>query len=96
MQRHEHDRRVVVVELVGVGHQADLLEERVDRLEVAGRADQLGQVLDAALGLDGVLGLELGHVARALHGGLEQPAAGPSAMNGGEVVEQRQERPRCP
>ena len=31
MQRHEHDRAAVAVELVGVGHEADLLEEVVDR-----------------------------------------------------------------
>ena len=62
------------VELVGVGHQADLLEELVDGLELVGGADQLGQVLEPALGLDRVLGLELGDVAAAVEQRLEHRA----------------------
>ena len=34
------------VELVGVGHETDLLEELVDRLDLTGRADELGQILE--------------------------------------------------
>ena len=82
--------RVVVGELVGVGDEADLLEELVDGLELPGEADQLGQVLEPALGLDGVLGLQLGEVAAALEHRLEH-GAGPVGRRLGEVVEQREE-----
>jgi hypothetical protein len=34
VQGHEHDLALVAVDLVGVGHQADLLEELVDGLEL--------------------------------------------------------------
>ncbi len=64
VQRHEHDRRIVVVELIGVGDEADLFEELVDIGELAGHAHQLGEVLDAPIGLDRVVGFELGHIAR--------------------------------
>ena len=50
----------LVVELIGVGHQPDLLEELVDGLEVPGHTDQLGQVLQPSLGFDAALGLQLG------------------------------------
>ena len=74
VERHQHDPRVVVVELVGVGDERDLLEELVDRGELAGRADQLAQVLQPAGRLDRVLRLELGEVAAALERLLEQVA----------------------
>ena len=37
VQGHEHDRRLVAVERVGVGHQAHLLEELVDVGRTRGR-----------------------------------------------------------
>jgi hypothetical protein len=67
VQGHEHHRGLVgLVEVVDVGHQADRLEELVDRLDLAGGPDQLGQVLEPALGFDGALGLEGVEVAGAL------------------------------
>src|SRR5690554_5306482 len=52
VDRHEHHLAVVPVDLVGVGHQAHLLEKRLDRLGVLRGADELGEVLEAALGFD--------------------------------------------
>jgi hypothetical protein len=49
------ERREPVVDVVGVGHEADLLEELVDGLVPLGRADQLGQVLEPILALLRVL-----------------------------------------
>jgi hypothetical protein len=72
VEGHEHDRRVVLGELVGVGHQADLFEELVDRSRTAGHPDQFLEVLDPAFGLDRTLILELGHVAGVAQHRLEQ------------------------
>ena len=74
VQRHQHDLVVVVVELVGVGDQRDLLEELVEPGELAGRADQLAEVLDPAGRLDRVLGLQLGEVAAVVERRLQQVA----------------------
>ena len=52
----------------------DLLEELVEPRELAGRADELAEVLDPAGRLDGVLGLQLGEVAGALERRLQQVA----------------------
>ncbi len=56
VQGHQHDTGVggivAVGQLVGVGHQRHRLEELRDRVEVVGHADELGQVLQPALGLD--------------------------------------------
>ena len=61
VQRHQDDGALVlVVERVGVGHQADPLQEVFDRLELAAPGDQLGQVLETALGLDAGAGAHLG------------------------------------
>ena len=49
VQRHEDHRTAVAVELVGVGHEGDLLEEVVDRRHLAGGPDELGEVLEPAL-----------------------------------------------
>ena len=51
----------------------DLLEELVEPGELAGRADQLAEVLDPPGRLDRVLGLQLGEVARSRRA---PPAAG--------------------
>ena len=65
VQRHQDDLvlDLAIGEFVGVGDQRDLLEELVDHRELAGRADELAEVLDAAVRLDRVLRLELGEVA---------------------------------
>ena len=63
MQRHQHDAGVVLGELVLVGDEAHGLQELVDRLVFAGHADELGQVLQPALGLQRSGRLELGGVA---------------------------------
>ncbi len=75
VERHQHDL-IVIGDLVGVGDERDLFEELVHVGELACRADQLAEVLDAASGLDGVLGLQFGEVAGAVEGGL-QDVAGP-------------------
>ena len=66
VQRHQRDPGAVAVELVGVRHQGHGLEEADDVVEVAGLGGQLGQVLDPPVGLVGVLGHQLGQVARPL------------------------------
>ena len=84
-----------LVEVVGVGDQRDLLEELVEHGELAGRSDQLAEVLDPAVGLDRVLGLELGEVPGARR---SRPAAGRRGRrrrhrpSSARVVEQVDER----
>ena len=73
VERHQHDT-VVVVEIVGVGHQGHLLEELVEPGELASRPDQLAEVLDASGGLDRAFGLELGEVAAVGQRRLQQIA----------------------
>ena len=63
-----------LVELVGVGHQGDRLEELREVLVLGGHPGQLGDVLDPAVGLVAVLGLELGHVPAARGHRLDQVA----------------------
>ena len=103
VQRHQH-HAVVVVEVVGVGHQRDLLEELVDPGVLAGRPDQLAEVLEATVRLDRCLGFELGEVARHLERVLQHVgrARGGNGVGGfgicglgghlAEVVEQLHER----
>ena len=58
-------------------------------LVVDGGGHQLGDVLQPAGGVQGVLGLELGHVpGSAGHGVDEKGGAGPGVGLGPEVVEQ--------
>ncbi len=71
MQGHQDDGGVVFLDVVGVGHQAHLFQELLDGLELTGHADQLLEVLDAALGLDRTLVFELGDVAGVSQDGLE-------------------------
>ena len=75
MQRHQHDLvlDLAVGEVVGVGDERHLLEELVDAGELAGRADQLVEVLDAPRRLDGVLGLAARRGSPSPRG---RPAAG--------------------
>ena len=73
VQRHQHDL-VVVGDVVGVGDERDLLQELVEPRELAGRADELAEVLDPPGRLDGVLGLQLGQVAAPVERGLQQVA----------------------
>ena len=61
-----------VGELVGVGDERHLLEELVDAGELVRRPDQLVEVLQPPVRLDGVLGLQLGAIAGALEGRLQQ------------------------
>ena len=42
VQSHQDDIGLVVVDLVGVGNQAHLLEELIDGFEAASEADELG------------------------------------------------------
>ena len=94
VQRHQHDLVVVRRELVGVGDQRDLLEELVEHGELASRPDQLAEVLDPPVGLDRVLGFELGEVAGLVDRRLQQ-VAGPDALgpdHRAEPVEQVDER----
>ena len=56
MQRHEHDLRLIVVDLVRVRDEADGLEELVGALVLARVADQLGEVLQPPLRLDAAVG----------------------------------------
>ena len=65
VQRHEYDLRLVAVDLVDIGDEADLFEELVDRVEVTRHTDQLGEVLEAAFGFDGTFGLQFGGVPTA-------------------------------
>jgi hypothetical protein len=76
VQRHQHHLvlDLTVGQLVGVGHERHLLEELVHHRELTGRADELAEVLDAAVGLDGVLGLELGEVPGAVDRRLQHVA----------------------
>ena len=53
---------------------SDLLEELVDHGELARRADELAEVLDARVRFDRVLRFELGEVARAVERRLEDIA----------------------
>ena len=73
VQGHQRHPGGVAVDLVGVGDQADLLEEGVEVVGLAGRPDQLLDVLDAAGRLDGVLGEQLLQVAGPLQDGFQQP-----------------------
>ena len=63
-------RRVLLVVLVLLADQGDLLQEvghaalRAALLELGRDADELAEVLDPALGLDGALLLQLRQVAR--------------------------------
>ena len=78
VQRHQRDEPAVVPDRVLVGDEGDVLEEAGDRgvrgllAVLAGDADELLQVLDAALRLDRSLGLERVERARLLEDALEQ------------------------
>ena len=78
--------RGVVVDVVGVGHQADLLQEGVEIVGLAGGADQLVDVLQPAGRLDRVLGLQLAAVPGAVQHRFEDGgrAVGPSVIAEGE------------
>ena len=97
VEGHQHDL-IVVVEIVGVGDQRHLLEELVEHGELACRTDQLAEVLDPTVRLDGVLGLELAEIARVVDRGLEQVARPDvvAADHGVETVEQLDERRDAP
>lgn len=94
VQRHQHDL-VVVVELVGVGHQRHLLEELVGAGELACRADHLADVLQPAGRLHRAfhLGFQLGQVPAAVHDGLQQVAGAVGLVGGqqADLVEQAHE-----
>ena len=70
MQGHHRDRALVVDDLVGIADESDLLQEATDPALgiVAGigarHPDELLEVLDAPLRLDGLLRLQLGDVRR--------------------------------
>ena len=91
VQGHQRDLGLVGVEVVGVGHEADRLEELGDVVGLHGGADELGQVLEPALGLDGALVAELVEVAAGLEEVLEQ-RAGTVVDRAGGAVEQLDER----
>ena len=92
MEGHQGDQRLVVDELVLLVDQRDLLEELLERrdlalalelpvgVELARHADQLLQVLDPALGLDRPLGLERLDVAGLREHRLEQLGDGPRSL----------------
>ncbi len=73
MQGHERHPGGVAVDLVGVGHQAHLLEEGLQVFGLVRRPDQLLDVLQPAGGLDGLLGEQLLQVASPFEDGFEQP-----------------------
>ena len=79
----------------------DLLEELVDAGELAGRPDELAEVLEPPSRLDGVLGLQLGEVAGASSAACSRSpgpvglAVGRRARHRAELVEQGDERRRC-
>ena len=84
---------VVAVELVGVGDEATCSRNSSTVSNSRGRADELGQVLEPALGLDRVLGLELGDVARLRSSSASSSGAGPVVdASSRSVVEQLEER----
>ena len=65
VEGHE-DHPVVAAQFVGIGDERHLLQELIDAGELAGRTDELTEVLDPAMGFDGVGLLEVGEVTRAL------------------------------
>ena len=89
VQGHQRHLGVVVGQVVGVGHQSRPLDQLVDGVELAGHPDQLVQVLQAALGLDGSLRLQLGPVPRPV----QDPGddAGRAELEGRRLVDHRQE-----
>ena len=71
VHRHEDDLASIVVivrQVIGVGHQADPLQEVVHRIKPGGGSHQLGQVLQSPLGLDRVLGAQLVEIAGPVEG----------------------------
>ena len=96
VQRHQDDLvlDLPVGQLVGVGDERHLLEELVDAGELVRRPDELVEVLQPPVGLDRVLGLQLGEVAGPFERRLQQfrrarPLVGEAV---GERVEQGHER----
>ena len=86
VQRHQHDARVVLGELVLVGNQADSLQQLLDGLVLARDTDELGQVLEPPLCLDGPFRFQPGGVPRAVEDGLQHDAG--AVVDGTQVLEQ--------
>ncbi len=93
MHRHQRDGRGVAVVLVLLAHQRHRLEEvgerslRIAFLELRRDADELTQVLDAALGFHRAVGLELRQVPGHLRGGVDHlRRAGTVVERVGELV----------
>ena len=97
VQRHERHPAIGGVELVAVGHEGHRLEELVEAVVLRRRSGQLGDVLDAAVRFEGVLGLEGGAVAGPLGDGLHDAprAARPRSTMLAQLAEQgARARPR--
>ena len=91
VQRHEHDLgRGVVVEIVGVGDEGDLLEELVDRVELARRPRPARRCSRADPSASTELSAsQLGEVPVLVERGLQERGRAPSTM--APIVEQRDE-----
>ena len=91
VQRHQRDLGLVRIEGVGVGDQAHRFEEVGDLLVLLRRPDQLGQVLEPALGLDGAARCGARRGSRWSRAGARAAAAGPSSTRADGVVEELDE-----
>src|SRR6266508_2753865 len=87
VQGHQGDALGGGLDLVGVGHQRDRLEEagqatlRVAQLVLLGHRLELADVLDPPLTLDRVVGLQFPHQAREVPGVLHQHARAASLVH---------------
>ncbi len=91
-QQHHLIFDFAVGQVVGVGDERDLFEELVHHGELAGRADEFTQVLDAAVRLDRVLGFEFGQIAGPVDGRLEHVARALIGVGGDEWPRDRADR----